>query len=80
MKLKIYLEYCPIKLTHLYDLNQGQVVYFLKESMIGFERLFNKFGSFKVNSSMIYLNEKGMCKVWIHENPALLSIPSIKMK
>lgn len=36
--------------------------------MIGFERLFEKFGGFSVHSSMIAVNEGGKCKVWIGED------------
>lgn len=36
--------------------------------MIGFERLYNKFGAFEVTESMIGINEKGACRVWLNEN------------
>jgi|LakMenEpi03Aug12_release.lakeMendotaPanAssembly.Ray.scaffolds.fasta_scaffold37369_1 hypothetical protein len=34
----------------------GQVLYLLKESMIGFERLYNRFGGFEILNSMIAIN------------------------
>ena len=47
-------------------MNTGQAWYFLKECMIGFERLFDKFGGFEITDSMIVVNEKGQCKVWFN--------------
>lgn len=46
----------------------GQCLYILKESLIGFERLFNRFGGFEIVNSMITINEKGCCRVWMNEN------------
>jgi hypothetical protein len=44
----------------------AQTIYMLKESYIGFERLYNRFGPFEITESMIAINLKGYCKVWIN--------------
>jgi len=49
-------------------MNLAQTLYILKESIIGFERLFNRFGPFEVRENMIAINEKGFCRVWLNEN------------
>ena len=49
----------------------SQAVYLIKECLIGFERLFNRFGGFDISETMISINEKGQCKVWLNENFAL---------
>ena len=49
----------------------SQALYLIKECLIGFERLFNRFGAFDITETMIAINEKGLCKVWINENFAL---------
>jgi hypothetical protein len=53
----------------------GQCLYLLKEALIGFERLYNRFGGFEVFNSMIAINEKGFCRVWLSENIASNSFP-----
>jgi hypothetical protein len=52
----------------------AQALYLLKEAIIGFERLYNRFGPFKVTEGMIAINEKGFCRVWINENFSLNTI------
>jgi hypothetical protein len=39
--------------------------------MIGFERLFNRFGTFRITENMVGVTEKGFCRVWINENFSL---------
>jgi hypothetical protein len=34
----------------------AQTIYMLKESYIGFERLYNRFGPFEITESMIAIN------------------------
>ena len=46
----------------------------LKECVVGFERLFNRFGGFDITENMIAVNEKGFCKVWVNENFSLNSM------
>lgn len=53
----------------------GQCIYMLKESLIGFERLYNRFGGIEVLNSMIAINEKGFCRVWLNDNFSLNSFP-----
>ena len=72
------MEYCPVKLAHLYDVNLSQTLYLLKESMMGFERLYSRYGGFEIKNSMISINEKGMCKVWFNDNLAENSLPKNK--
>jgi hypothetical protein len=43
----------------------------MKEAMIGFERLYVRFGNFDINDKMIFLNKNSQCRVWFHQNLAL---------
>ena len=56
-----------------------QNLYLLKESLIGFERLFDRFGSFDVSSKMVLINKNSKCRVWINEN-ITLNFPARKVK
>ena len=46
----------------------AQALYIIKECLIGFERLFNRFGGFQIFETMVSINEKGYCRVWVNEN------------
>ena len=46
----------------------GQSLFMMKECMVGFERLFNRFGGFCITAKMVSVNEKGLCRVWLNEN------------
>lgn len=58
----------PIKIGELSDVPLFKVLYLMKESIIGLERLFYKFGPFLVTASMIALNSQSKCKIWLSEN------------
>lgn len=45
-----------------------QLAYVLRESMIGFERLYDRLGGFDISARMIKINKSGRCKIWCHEN------------
>ena len=66
VEITAFNEHCPLKLTQIYDMPIGQMLYMLKETMLGFERLYNRFGSFEILNSMIAINEKGFCRVWFN--------------
>jgi len=42
----------------------------MKESLIGFERLYDRFGPFDVSTRMVFINKKGKYRVWINEDVA----------
>lgn len=56
IELIVFNEHCPIKMNRIYEMTMAQTLYMLKEAMIGFERLFNKFGAFEVMENMIGIN------------------------
>lgn len=68
--LSIKLEKFPLRLSQLTDLPLFKTLYLLKESIIGFERLFAKFGAFPVTPRMVGLNQQNKCKVWLNESLA----------
>ena len=47
--------------------------------MIGFERLFDRFGPFGVSNKMILVSKNSKCRVWINEN-ITLNFPSRKLE
>ena len=56
-----------------------QVLYLIKESLVGFERLFDRFGLFDITSKMILVNKNHKCRVWMNEN-ITLNFPSKRDK
>jgi hypothetical protein len=60
------MERYPMRLGELKDLPLFKILYILKESIIGYERLFDKFGSFPITSHMIALDHQNRCKVWLN--------------
>ncbi len=68
--LDIELESFPVRLLELKDLPLFKILYLLKESIIGFERLYSKLGAFKISPKMIVLSLNNKCKVWCCENLA----------
>ncbi len=49
-------------------MNYGQGLYVLNESLVGFQELYNKVGSFVIDDNHIGFNETGNVKVWLHKN------------
>lgn len=45
----MYIEYCPLRVEEMGAFSITQTVYVLKEAAVGFERLFKKFGAFKIS-------------------------------
>jgi hypothetical protein len=43
-----------------------QVFYLMKEALVGFERLFDRFGTFDVSGKMVLINKNMRCRVWIN--------------
>ena len=66
--LKIMTEKFPLRLNELTELPLFKLLYLLKESIIGFERLYDKFGAFPITPRMIALNQQNKCKVWLNES------------
>ena len=54
--LKVHNEHIRMRLGNLYEIPFNQVLYLLRESTIGFERLFNKLGGFDLTPNMISVN------------------------
>ena len=65
--IEVSLEEFPLRLNELTELPLFKIIYILKESIIGFERLFDKFGPFPITPRMIVLNSQNKCKVWLNE-------------
>jgi len=59
-----------MKLSDFTGIPLFQILYLMKESLIGYERLFSLFGAFKVTKEMIFLNKSNKCKVWVSKNYA----------
>jgi hypothetical protein len=65
--IQVAIENFPSSLHMLPQLQLFQLLYLLKESLIGFERLFDRFGGFDITDKMILINKNNKCKVWINE-------------
>ena len=64
--LEISLESYPLRLYNIKDLPLFKILYLMKESIIGFERLFDKVGPFVITDKMIAVTQTHKCKVWIN--------------
>ncbi len=56
-----------------------QILYIVKEALVGFDRLYDRFGSFDISNKMVLINKNGKCRVWINEN-ITLNFPSRRTK
>jgi hypothetical protein len=61
----VSLERYRLTLQHLKDLPLFKLLYLFKEAIIGFERLYAKFGPFRATPKMVALNPRGKCKIWL---------------
>jgi len=66
--VEVACENYPARLTELKDIALFRMLYLLKETLIGCERLRDKFGPFRFTARMVCLNDSGKCKVWVSEN------------
>lgn len=62
----VKMENITTTISNLTQIPLFKVIYLLKESLVGLERLVNKFGFFKVTSDMIVINKDFKCNVWIN--------------
>ena len=56
MVVEVFNEHCPHRLTDFNDIPLNQTFYLLKESLYGFERLWQKFGAFDPTPQSIAIN------------------------
>ena len=66
--MTVQIENFPLRLGDLTTIPLFKVIYLLKEAVIGFERLYNKFGPFAISNKMVALNQQNKCKIWLNEN------------
>jgi predicted phage tail protein len=66
--VQIFFENYPLSLLDLPKMPLLQLLYLLREALIGFERLFDRLGGFVASARMIKINKTGRCKVWCHED------------
>jgi hypothetical protein len=52
------------------DLPLFRMLYLLKETLIACERLFQRFGCFRMTARMVGINHAHKCRVWISEHLA----------
>ena len=60
-------EELSITLAEINDVPLFKMMYLIKETLIGLERLFSKFGAFLFTEAMVFVDQSGKCKVWINE-------------
>ena len=56
-----------MRLSELKELPLFKILYIIKESIIGFERLIDRMGSFDATPKMIVFSQNHKCKVWFNE-------------
>jgi hypothetical protein len=62
----VKIEEIEHRLSELGCLPIGQIIYLLKEMMIGYDVLFDIFGSFDPNDEMIALDRHSQWRLWIN--------------
>jgi hypothetical protein len=77
--LQVAIEHYPCNLNSLPRMPLYQLLYLLKEALVGFERLFDRFGGFDVSNKMVLISKNSKCRVWINEN-ITLNFPSRRNK
>jgi hypothetical protein len=78
--VEITHESFPFRLAELKDMPLIKVLYLLKEVLVAYERLFDRFGPFLVTAQMVAVNQFGKCKVWVNENFAVNSPITCQME
>lgn len=68
VRLSVVTEEITMVLSELGELPLFKAIYLLKESLVGFERLFSKYGSFLPTPAMIGINKDHKCKVWVNQD------------
>jgi hypothetical protein len=63
--VEVHVENYPLRLPDLKELPLFKVICLLKEALIGFERLFHRFGPFLVSPKMVGVDRAGKCRVWV---------------
>jgi hypothetical protein len=77
--VQVAIENFPSNLNTLPKLHLHQILYLMKEALVGFERLFDRFGLFDITNRMILINKNSKCRVWMNEN-ITLNFPSKRGK
>jgi hypothetical protein len=57
-----------MRLTDINDIPFHDALYMLRVCLEGFAMLKEHFGSFAISEDMVFINEDGEVKVWIHAN------------
>lgn len=68
LSLQLAIEHFPCSLALLPRLPLFQLLYLLKEALVGFERLYDRFGGFDISDRMVLLSKSGRCRVWFNED------------
>lgn len=66
-KLIIYTEHIPLRLEEMYSIHFQNMIKIIYRSLIGFQILFEKFGYFTIDSSLIGVNQEGFSKCWLNK-------------
>ena len=67
-EFRVLTERIPHRLSQTPQLSYPESLYVLNESLRGYEHLYHKAGSFKVNPDMIGFTPEGEARVWFNEN------------
>lgn len=67
-QFSVFVEKISLSLLLLQRLSFLQGLCILRESLIGFEAMFRKFGYVHIDDKLIGLNGEGNVKVWMNEN------------
>jgi hypothetical protein len=64
----VQIEEIKCRLSDIGSLPFSQILYLLKEMMIGYDVLIDKFGTFSPSEEMVAVSRGGQWKVWINED------------
>jgi hypothetical protein len=67
-QLLVGIEHIKYRLNELNLLPFSQIIYLLKEMMIGYDVLIDIFGFFDPSDRMVVVNGNDQWRVWIHED------------
>ena len=73
--VEIVIESIQYRLSDLGCLPFSQIIYLLKEMMIGYDVLLDIFGSFEPTDEMIAVSQSSQWRVWMNEDYSINTKP-----
>lgn len=64
----VFFERMPLRLYEIQDISLEEGLYILYAASQGFEKLYEKYGFFEIESEMVCFSKEGLVRVWANKN------------